>query len=145
MKTSGFLAVAALAVIALASVATTASAATPRAFTYSIVARDPATGQMGVAVQSHWFSVGSVVVWAEAGVGAVATQSVTDPTYGAMGPASHTSGQVRPGSLEGPGGGGSRSRGAPAAQGCRVAEGHPGPAERYRTRPGSRQGTRPNR
>ncbi len=44
--------------------------------TYSIVARDPATGELGVAVQSHWFSVGSVVPWAEAGVGAVATQSV---------------------------------------------------------------------
>ncbi|HEU5482108.1 MAG TPA: DUF1028 domain-containing protein, partial [Sphingomicrobium sp.] len=42
--------------------------------TYSIVARDPATGQLGVAVQSHWFSVGSGVVWAEPGVGAVATQ-----------------------------------------------------------------------
>ena len=42
--------------------------------TYSIVARDPATGEMGVAVQSHWFSVGSLVTWAEAGVGAVATQ-----------------------------------------------------------------------
>lgn len=53
--------------------------------TYSIVARDPETGQMGVAVQSHWFSVGSVVPWAEAGVGAVATQSLVDPTYGPLG------------------------------------------------------------
>ena len=60
-------------------------AATPRAFTYSIVARDPATGEMGVAVQSHWFSVGSVVPWAEAGVGAVATQSFVDPSYGKLG------------------------------------------------------------
>ena len=42
--------------------------------TYSIVARDSATGQLGVAVQSHWFSVGSLVTFAEAGVGAVATQ-----------------------------------------------------------------------
>ena len=50
--------------------------------TYSIVARDPATGQLGVAVQSHWFSVGSNVAWAEAGVGAVATQSFIDPSYG---------------------------------------------------------------
>jgi uncharacterized Ntn-hydrolase superfamily protein len=50
--------------------------------TYSIVARDAATGQMGVAVQSHWFSVGSVVSWAEAGVGAVATQSLVDVRYG---------------------------------------------------------------
>lgn len=53
--------------------------------TYSIVARDPATGQMGVAVQSHWFSVGSVVSWAEAGVGAIATQSFVDPAYGKLG------------------------------------------------------------
>lgn len=50
--------------------------------TYSIVARDPATGQLGVAVQSHWFSVGSIVSWAESGVGAVATQSFVDPAYG---------------------------------------------------------------
>lgn len=50
--------------------------------TYSIVARDAATGELGVAVQSHWFSVGSLVSWAEAGVGAVATQSVVEPAYG---------------------------------------------------------------
>jgi len=53
--------------------------------TFSIVARDPETGEMGVAVQSHWFSVGSVVPWAEAGVGAVATQSFVDPSYGKLG------------------------------------------------------------
>lgn len=53
--------------------------------TFSIVARDPATGQMGVAVQSHWFAVGQIVPWAEAGVGAVATQSFVDPTYGKLG------------------------------------------------------------
>jgi uncharacterized Ntn-hydrolase superfamily protein len=53
--------------------------------TYSIVARDPATGDLGVAVQSHWFSVGSIVSWAEAGVGAVATQSLVDPAYGMLG------------------------------------------------------------
>src|SRR5512134_2516354 len=53
--------------------------------TYSIVARDAATGEMGVAVQSHWFSVGSIVTWAEAGVGAVATQSFVDPGYGFKG------------------------------------------------------------
>ena len=53
--------------------------------TYSIVARDPATGELGVAVQSHWFSVGSVVTWAEAGVGAVATQSFTEISYGPLG------------------------------------------------------------
>ena len=53
--------------------------------TYSIVARDPATGQLGVAVQSHYFSVGPIVPWAEAGVGAVATQSLVDPAYGPHG------------------------------------------------------------
>ncbi len=53
--------------------------------TYSIVARDPQTGQIGVAVQSHWFNVGSSVPWAEAGVGAVATQSFIDPSYGKLG------------------------------------------------------------
>ena len=53
--------------------------------TYSIVARDPATGEMGVAVQSHWFSVGAIVPWAEAGVGAVATQSFVEPSYGPLG------------------------------------------------------------
>src|SRR5690242_11274230 len=50
-----------------------------RAGTYSIVAHDPGTGEVGVAVQSHWFSVGSVVPWTRAGVGAVAVQSVPDP------------------------------------------------------------------
>ncbi len=50
--------------------------------TYSIVARDPATGELGVAVQSHWFSVGSIVTWAQPGVGAVATQSIAEPAYG---------------------------------------------------------------
>ncbi len=53
--------------------------------TYSIVARDAETGEMGVAVQSHWFSVGPIVSWAEAGVGAVATQSLVDPAYGPLG------------------------------------------------------------
>jgi uncharacterized Ntn-hydrolase superfamily protein len=53
--------------------------------TFSIVARDPETGEIGVAVQSHWFSVGSVVPWAESGVGAVATQSFVDPAYGKLG------------------------------------------------------------
>jgi uncharacterized Ntn-hydrolase superfamily protein len=58
---------------------------TPFAHTYSIVAYDPETGDIGVAVQSHWFSVGSVVTWAEAGVGAVATQSFTNPAFGPQG------------------------------------------------------------
>jgi len=50
--------------------------------TYSIVAHDPETGELGVAVQSHWFSVGALVPWAEAGVGAVATQSFVNPAFG---------------------------------------------------------------
>jgi uncharacterized Ntn-hydrolase superfamily protein len=54
----------------------------PRRGTYSIVARDAETGELGVAVQSHWFSVGSIVSWAEPGVGAVATQSIAEPAYG---------------------------------------------------------------
>ena len=53
--------------------------------TYSMVARDQQTGELGVAVQSHWFSVGSVVAWAEAGVGAVATQSIVEGSYGPLG------------------------------------------------------------
>jgi uncharacterized Ntn-hydrolase superfamily protein len=50
--------------------------------TYSIVALDPGTGELGAAVQSHWFSVGSLCTWARPGVGAVATQSVVEPAHG---------------------------------------------------------------
>ena len=53
--------------------------------TFSIVCRDSITGEIGAAVQSHWFSVGSVVTWAEAGVGAVATQSLVNPSFGIRG------------------------------------------------------------
>lgn len=53
--------------------------------TFSIVARDAETGELGAAVQSHWFSVGSTVIWAEPGIGAVATQSFVDPSYGPLG------------------------------------------------------------
>jgi uncharacterized Ntn-hydrolase superfamily protein len=53
--------------------------------TYSMVARDPSSGQLGVAVQSHFFAVGSIVTWAEPGVGAVATQSFAEPAYGPRG------------------------------------------------------------
>lgn len=67
--------------------------------TYSIVARDPATGQLGVAVQSHWFSVGARVPWAEAGVGAVATQSFTEPAYGPLGLALMKTGRTAPEAL----------------------------------------------
>jgi len=66
-----------------------AAAPLPRASmpvsTYSIVARDATTGELGVAVQSHWFSVGAMVPWAESGVGAVATQSFVEPSYGPKG------------------------------------------------------------
>jgi uncharacterized Ntn-hydrolase superfamily protein len=55
------------------------------AHTYSIVARDPDTGELGAAVQSHWFAVGAVVIHAEAEVGAVATQAFVDPSYGPLG------------------------------------------------------------
>ncbi|MBI9042473.1 DUF1028 domain-containing protein [Lutibacter sp.] len=57
----------------------------PFAHTYSIVARDTITGEMGVAVQSHWFSVGSLVIWGKAGVGVVATQSFVNPSFGPRG------------------------------------------------------------
>lgn len=76
-------------VLSMAAVAGIASDTPPvprrPVHTFSIVARDPATGELGVAVQSHWFSVGSIVTWAEAGVGAVATQSFVDPSYGKNG------------------------------------------------------------
>jgi len=57
----------------------------PLAHTFSIVARDSVTGELGVAVQSHYYSVGPVVPWAEAGVGAVATQSLVLVDYGPNG------------------------------------------------------------
>lgn len=69
--------------------------------TYSIVARDPATGELGVAVQSHWFSVGPIVPWAEAGVGAVATQSFVDPSYGKLGLDLMRVGRTAPEALKG--------------------------------------------
>jgi len=55
------------------------------AHTFSIVARDAETGEMAVAVQSHWFSVGSLVSWGKSGVGVVATQSFVNPSYGPKG------------------------------------------------------------
>ncbi|MBK8943903.1 MAG: DUF1028 domain-containing protein [Ignavibacteriae bacterium] len=57
----------------------------PFAHTFSIVARDSITGEMGVAVQSHWFAVGTIVSWGEAGVGVVATQSFVNPSFGPRG------------------------------------------------------------
>lgn len=55
------------------------------AHTYSIVARDVETGEMAVGVQSHWFSVGTLVIWGKSGVGVVATQSFVNPAYGPNG------------------------------------------------------------
>ncbi len=69
--------------------------------TYSIVARDSVTGELGVAVQSHWFSVGPLVPWAEAGIGAVATQSFVDPAYGPLGLELMRSGKTARQSLDG--------------------------------------------
>lgn len=57
----------------------------PFAHTYSIVARDPDTGEMAVGVQSHWFSVGTAVSWGEAGVGVIATQSFVNKSFGLRG------------------------------------------------------------
>ena len=69
--------------------------------TYSIVARDPKTGELGVAVQSHWFAVGPLVPWAEAGVGAVATQSFVDASYGKLGLDLLRAGRSGPDTLKG--------------------------------------------
>jgi uncharacterized Ntn-hydrolase superfamily protein len=69
--------------------------------TYSIVARDAKTGELGVAVQSHWFAVGSVVPWAEAGVGAIATQSFVDASYGKLGLDLIRAGRSAPDALKG--------------------------------------------
>src|SRR5437588_8625343 len=70
------------AVARAASRARTVHNCAMRAGTYSIVARDRASGELGVAVQSHWFAVGSVVTWASPGVGATATQSVAEVAHG---------------------------------------------------------------
>jgi uncharacterized Ntn-hydrolase superfamily protein len=69
--------------------------------TYSIVALDPENGELGVAVQSHWFSVGALVPWARAGVGAVATQSLVDPSYGPLGLELMAAGRSAPQALHG--------------------------------------------
>ena len=75
-------------------------APSPVAHTFSIVARDSATGEMGVAVQSHYFSVGPIVPWAEAGVGAVATQSLVLVDYGPNGLALMRRGLTAPQALD---------------------------------------------
>lgn len=91
-----------VAPVLVAPVLTAAPPVSPRrpAHTYSIVARDPNTGEMGVAVQSHWFSVGSSVTWAEAGVGAVATQSFVRIEYGPEGLALMKKGITAPEALK---------------------------------------------
>lgn len=53
--------------------------------TYSIVARCPETGRLGVAVESHWFDVRNTVAWVQPGVGAVATQAATNQAFGPRG------------------------------------------------------------
>ncbi|HKY31884.1 MAG TPA: DUF1028 domain-containing protein [Candidatus Polarisedimenticolia bacterium] len=83
-----------------AAAAAAGQAVAPRpVHTYSIVARDPATGDLGVAVQSHWFSVGALVPWAEAGIGAVATQSFVRVEYGPEGLAAMRKGEPAPAAL----------------------------------------------
>jgi uncharacterized Ntn-hydrolase superfamily protein len=91
--------------VLVAAVALAAWSASPAAqrrpvHTYSIVARDAATGELGVAVQSHWFGVGPIVPWAEAGVGAVATQSFVEPAYGPNGLALMRAGKSAPDALK---------------------------------------------
>lgn len=53
--------------------------------TYAIIARDRATGEIGAAVQSHFFNVGSVVLWPEPGIGIIATMATAEPAYGKFG------------------------------------------------------------
>jgi uncharacterized Ntn-hydrolase superfamily protein len=57
----------------------------PLAHTFSVVGRDSVTGEMAIAVESHWFSVGTVVSWGEAGVGVIATQSFVNKSFGIRG------------------------------------------------------------
>ena len=85
----------------LLSFATMAWAQLRPVHTFSIVARDSQTGELGVAVQSHWFAVGPTVPWAEAGVGAVATQSFADPSYGKLGLDLMRAGRSAPDALRG--------------------------------------------
>ncbi len=89
-----------LGTIALLGACAAALAQVRPVHTFSIIARDPVTGEMGAAVQSHWFSVGSLVIWGEAGVGVVATQSFVDPSYGPLGLALMKAGRSAEQSLE---------------------------------------------
>ena len=85
MKTCGLFLITLILFAADINIAQSFYSDNPLVATYSIVARDPETGEMGVAVQSHWFSVGSIVSWGEAGVGVVATQSFVNPAFGPNG------------------------------------------------------------
>lgn len=85
MKNASLFPVAAFMLLAPALAAADPGVPLRPVHTFSIVARDAGTGQLGVAVQSHWFSVGADVIWAEPGVGAVATQSFIEPSYGPLG------------------------------------------------------------
>jgi uncharacterized Ntn-hydrolase superfamily protein len=91
----------ALVMVAFSIVAVTQEKPLRPVHTFSIVAFDPATGAMGVAVQSHWFAVGGNVTWAESGVGAVATQSFIDPSYGPLGLNLMRAGKSAPDTLRG--------------------------------------------
>ena len=75
----------AIALVQLNAEAQFYSEENPFAHTFSIVARDSITGDMAVGVQSHWFSVGTIVSWGRSGVGVVATQSFVNPAYGPNG------------------------------------------------------------
>lgn len=105
MKRAGIVLVTALVATMTAEAAAQTAADVRRPLrpvtTYSIVARDPATGELGVAVQSHWFGVGAIVAFAEAGVGAVATQSFVDPSYGPLGLELMRAGRTAPEALAG--------------------------------------------
>ncbi len=75
-----------MALLSLILLASTAAEEMPPAVaTFSIVAADPTTGEIGVAVQSRFLAVGAVVPWAKAGVGAIATQAWANTTYGPRG------------------------------------------------------------
>ena len=84
-RKTGALALAAILSVAVLSPHPHAQAPDPLGTgTFSILGYDPATGELGAAVQSRVFSVGNGVLWAEAGVGVAATQAIVDVSYGAQ-------------------------------------------------------------
>ncbi|MGH7725367.1 MAG: DUF1028 domain-containing protein [Candidatus Eiseniibacteriota bacterium] len=107
MKRLSCVIVTALAALPVCGAAAPAPAAAPAAapardpivHTFSIVARDSVTGDLGVAVQSHYFAVGPIVPWAEPGVGAVATQSLVEVAYGPRGLSLMRAGRSAPDAL----------------------------------------------